>query len=109
VRNIVHPVLARIEGDPPGTAGISIFIVPKYRVNQDGSLGEFNDVRTGNVEHKMGIKGSATCTLNFGDDGKCIGELLGKEREGLRIMFHMMNEAPARGGNARPGPRVGRL
>jgi hypothetical protein len=91
--NIVHPVLARIEGDPPGTAGISIFIVPKYRVNKDGSLGEFNDVRTGNVEHKMGIKGSATCTLNFGDDGKCIGELLGKEREGLRIMFHMMNEA----------------
>jgi len=91
--NIVHPVLARIEGDPPGTGGISIFIVPKYRVNKDGSLGEFNDVRTGNVEHKMGIKGSATCTLNFGDDGQCIGELLGKEREGLRIMFHMMNEA----------------
>ncbi len=91
--NIVHPVLARIEGDPPGTEGISIFIVPKYRVKDDGSLGEFNDVRTGNVEHKMGIKGSATCTLNFGDEGKCIGELLGKERQGMRIMFHMMNEA----------------
>jgi alkylation response protein AidB-like acyl-CoA dehydrogenase len=91
--NIVHPVLARIEGDGPGTAGISIFIVPKYRVKNDGSIGEFNDVKTGNVEHKMGIKGSATCTLNFGDDGKCIGELLGKEREGMRIMFHMMNEA----------------
>ncbi|HPN09943.1 MAG TPA: acyl-CoA dehydrogenase family protein, partial [Syntrophales bacterium] len=91
--NIIHPVLARIEGDPPGTGGISIFIVPKYRVNDDGGLGEFNDVRTGNVEHKMGIKGSATCTLNFGDEGKCIGELLGKEREGMRIMFHMMNEA----------------
>ncbi|OPY93123.1 MAG: Acyl-CoA dehydrogenase [Syntrophaceae bacterium PtaU1.Bin231] len=91
--NIVHPVLARIEGDPPGTSGISIFIVPKYRVNDDGGIGEFNDVRTGNIEHKMGIKGSATCTLNFGDDGKCIGELLGKEREGMRIMFHMMNEA----------------
>jgi alkylation response protein AidB-like acyl-CoA dehydrogenase len=91
--NIIHPVLARIEGDPPGTAGVSIFIVPKYRVNNDGSLGEFNDVRTGNVEHKMGIKGSATCTLNFGDEGNCIGELLGKERQGLRVMFHMMNEA----------------
>ena len=75
--NIIHPVLARIEGDLPGTPGISIFIVPKYRVNDDGSLGESNDVKTGNIEHKMGIKGSATCTLNFGEDGQCIGELLG--------------------------------
>jgi alkylation response protein AidB-like acyl-CoA dehydrogenase len=91
--NIVHPVLARIEGDSPGTKGISIFIVPKYRVNDDGSVGELNDVRTGNIEHKMGIKGSATCTLNFGDDGKCIGELLGKERSGMAIMFQMMNDA----------------
>ena len=91
--NIIHPVLARIEGDSPGTKGISIFIVPKYRVNDDGSLGEFNDVRTGNIEHKMGIKGSATCTLNFGDEGKCIGELLGKERAGMAIMFQMMNDA----------------
>lgn len=91
--NIIHPVLARIEGDPPGTGGISIFIVPKYRVNDDGSVGELNDVHTGNIEHKMGIKGSATCTLNFGDEGRCIGELLGKEREGMRIMFQMMNEA----------------
>jgi len=91
--NIVHPVLARIEGDPPGTRGISIFVVPKYRVNGDGSLGEFNDVCTGNIEHKMGIKGSATCTLNFGDDGKCVGELLGKERGGMAIMFQLMNEA----------------
>ncbi|MCX7982248.1 MAG: acyl-CoA dehydrogenase [Syntrophales bacterium] len=91
--NIIHPVLARIEGDPPGTKGISIFIVPKYRVNDDGSLGEFNDVVTGGIEHKMGIKGSATATLNFGENGNCIGELLGKEREGMRIMFQMMNEA----------------
>ena len=91
--NIVHPVLARIEGDPPGTGGISIFIVPKYRVNADGSIGEANDVHTGNIEHKMGIKGSATCTLNFGDEGKCIGELLGKEREGMKVMFLMMNGA----------------
>jgi alkylation response protein AidB-like acyl-CoA dehydrogenase len=89
--NIVHAVLARIEGDPPGTGGISLFIVPKYRVKDDGTIGEFNDVRTGNIEHKMGIKGSATCTLNFGDEGKCIGELLGQERQGMRIMFLMMN------------------
>jgi alkylation response protein AidB-like acyl-CoA dehydrogenase len=91
--NIVHPVLARIEGDPPGTKGISIFIVPKYRVKDDGSLGEFNDVNTGGIEHKMGIKGSATAVLNFGEEGKCIGELLGNERDGIKIMFQMMNEA----------------
>jgi len=91
--NIIHPVLARIEGDPPGTGGISIFIVPKYKVNDDGTIGESNDVKTGNVEHKMGIRGSATCTLNFGDEGKCIGELLGNERQGMRIMFQLMNEA----------------
>lgn len=91
--NIIHPVLARIEGDPAGTKGISIFIVPKVRVNDDGSLGEPNDVKTGGIEHKMGIKGSATATLNFGEDGKCIGELLGNEREGIKIMFMMMNEA----------------
>ena len=91
--NIVHPVLARIEGDPAGTKGISIFIVPKVRVNDDGSLGESNDVKTGGIEHKMGIKGSATATLNFGEDGNCIGELLGNEREGIKIMFMMMNEA----------------
>ena len=91
--NIVHPVLARIEGDPPGTKGISIFIVPKYRVNDDGSIGESNDVVTGGIEHKMGIKGSATATLNFGENGSCIGELLGNERDGIKIMFQMMNEA----------------
>jgi alkylation response protein AidB-like acyl-CoA dehydrogenase len=91
--NIVHPVLARIEGDPAGTKGISIFIVPKIRVNDDGTLGEPNDVKTGGIEHKMGIKGSATATLNFGEDGNCIGELLGNEREGIKIMFMMMNEA----------------
>lgn len=91
--NIIHPVLARIEGDPPGTGGISIFIVPKYRVNKDGGMGQFNDVVTGNVEHKMGIKGSATCTLNFGENGDCVGELLGEERKGMKVMFQMMNEA----------------
>ncbi len=91
--NMVHPVLARIEGDPAGTKGISIFIVPKYLVNPDGSKGEFNDVTCSGIEHKMGIKGSATCSLNFGDEGKCVGYLLGEERKGMRIMFQMMNEA----------------
>ncbi len=91
--NIIHPVLARIEGDPAGTKGISIFIVPKIRVNDDGTLGEPNDVNCGGIEHKMGIKASATATLNFGEDGKCIGELLGEERSGIKIMFQMMNEA----------------
>ncbi len=90
--NIIHPVLARIEGDPPGTKGISIFLVPKIRVNPDGSLGEPNDVTTGGIEHKMGIHGNATCTLNFGENGKCIGYLMGQEREGMKVMFHMMNE-----------------
>ncbi len=90
--NIIHPVLARIEGDPAGTKGISIFVVPKIRFNEDGSLGEPNDVTTGNIESKMGIHGNATCTLNFGENGKCIGYLMGQEREGMKIMFHMMNE-----------------
>jgi alkylation response protein AidB-like acyl-CoA dehydrogenase len=93
VENMIHPVLARIEGDPAGTKGISIFIVPKYRVNPDGSLGEFNDVVCSGIEHKMGIHGSATCTLSFGDNGKCVGYLLGEQRKGMRIMFQMMNEA----------------
>ncbi|MEA3224210.1 MAG: acyl-CoA dehydrogenase [Thermodesulfobacteriota bacterium] len=90
--NIIHPVLARIEGDPPGTKGISIFVVPKIKVNPDGSLGEPNDVITGNIESKMGIHGNATCTLNFGENGNCIGYLMGEERQGIKIMFHMMNE-----------------
>jgi len=90
--NIIHPVLARIEGDPNGTKGISIFVVPKIRYNEDGTLGEPNDVSTGNIESKMGIHGNATCTLNFGENGKCIGYLMGEEREGMKVMFHMMNE-----------------
>jgi len=90
--NIVHVVLARIEGDPPGTPGISIFAIPKRRVNADGSPGEPNDVATGNIEHKMGIHGSPTCTLNFGENGKCIGYLMGRERDGMKVMFHLMNE-----------------
>jgi len=91
--NIIHPVLARIEGDPVGTKGISIFLVPKYHVKADGSLGDKNDVVCAGIEHKMGIKGSATCTMSFGENGKCVGYLLGEERQGMKIMFQMMNEA----------------
>ncbi|HNY65048.1 MAG TPA: acyl-CoA dehydrogenase [Deltaproteobacteria bacterium] len=90
--NIIHPVLARIDGDPEGIRGISIFIVPKYRVNEDGTLAGPNDVTCSGIEHKMGIRGAATCSLNFGDAGSCIGELLGEPCQGIQIMFHMMNE-----------------
>jgi len=93
VENIVHPVLARIEGAPAGTKGISLFLVPKYRVNDDGSLGEFNDVVCTGIEHKMGINGNATCSLTLGGKGQCVGELLGEANKGMRAMFLMMNEA----------------
>jgi alkylation response protein AidB-like acyl-CoA dehydrogenase len=92
-KNIIHPVLARIEGDPAGTKGLSLFVVPKIRVNPDQSLGEPNDLVCTGIEHKMGIKGSSTCTLSFGDNGKCIGYLLGEERKGMKEMFQMMNGA----------------
>jgi alkylation response protein AidB-like acyl-CoA dehydrogenase len=91
--NIIHLVLARIEGAPHGTKGISLFIVPKTWVNSDGSLGEPNDVFCGGIEHKMGIHGSSTCTLNFGENGKCRGILLGEPNSGMAKMFQMMNEA----------------
>lgn len=90
--NIINPVLARIEGDPAGTKGISIFLVPKYLVNDDGSLGRRNDYEVAKIEEKMGIHGSATCMVNFGDNNACYAELLGNEREGMKIMFDMMNE-----------------
>jgi len=91
--NIIHPVLARIEGDPAGTSGISIFLVPKFLVNDDGSLGRRNDYVIGGIEHKMGLHGSSTCVMNFGDNGDCYAELLGEEHQGMKIMFQMMNEA----------------
>ena len=91
--NIIHPVLARIEGAPEGTAGISLFIVPKIWVNDDGSLGEPNDVVCTGVEEKMGIHGNATCSMSLGSKGKCRGLLLGEENKGMRNMFLMMNEA----------------
>ncbi len=91
--NIIHPVLARIEGAPAGTKGISLFIVSKYRVNEDGSLGEFNDVVCSGLEEKMGIHGNPTCTMTLGAKGNCVGTLLGEENKGMKAMFLMMNEA----------------
>ena len=92
-KNNVHPVLARIEGDPDGTKGISIFVVPKYRFDETGKLLEPNDVVCAGIEHKMGIHANPTCTMVFGDEGKCHGVLMGQERQGMKIMFQMMNEA----------------
>jgi alkylation response protein AidB-like acyl-CoA dehydrogenase len=91
--NIVHLVLARIEGAPAGTRGISLFVVPKYRLNRDGSPGEANDVTCVGIEHKLGIHGSPTCTMSFGQKGNCRGHLVGDANQGMRMMFQMMNEA----------------
>ncbi|MDI6813911.1 MAG: acyl-CoA dehydrogenase [Desulfitobacteriaceae bacterium] len=97
--NIIHLVLARVEGAAAGTKGLSLFIVPKYWVKEDGSLGDRNDVTTVGIEHKMGLKGSATAVLSFGDEGKCRGYLLGKAPDengigqGMAQMFKMINGA----------------
>jgi alkylation response protein AidB-like acyl-CoA dehydrogenase len=92
--NIVHMVLARVQGAPKGTKGLSLFIVPKVWVKPDGSLGESNDVITASIEHKMGIKGSSTCVLNFGENESCRGYLCGTvEHQGIAQMFVMMNGA----------------
>ena len=94
--NVIHLVLARVEGAPAGTKGLTLFIVPRVRANADGSLGELNDVQVSALEHKMGINGSATCVVNFGENGKCIGVPVGGESElnkGMPQMFKMMNGA----------------
>ncbi|MDP3675162.1 MAG: acyl-CoA dehydrogenase [Novosphingobium sp.] len=91
--NIVHLVLARTPGAPAGTRGISLFIVPKLLVAADGALGARNDLRCVGIEHKLGINASPTCTMSYGDGGECIGELIGRENEGLKAMFTMMNSA----------------
>ena len=91
--NIVHMVLARLPDAPAGTRGISLFLVPKYLVNEDGSVGERNDVVTAGVEHKLGIHASPTCTLKYGENGGAVGYLVGEENRGLNIMFIMMNAA----------------
>jgi alkylation response protein AidB-like acyl-CoA dehydrogenase len=91
--NIIHPVLARIEGAPAGTKGISLFIVPKIWVNEDGSLAGPNDVVCTGIEEKMGIHAMSTCSISLGSKGQCRGFLLGEPNEGMHIMFYMMNEA----------------
>jgi len=91
--NIIHMVLAKIPGGPAGVKGISLFIVPKYRVNEDGSLGDDNNIALAGLNHKMGHRGTTNCLLNFGESGPCYGTLIGTPHKGLSCMFHMMNEA----------------
>ncbi|MEN9982492.1 MAG: hypothetical protein RJB10_371 [Pseudomonadota bacterium] len=91
--NIIHLVLARVVGAPDGVKGISLFVVPKFMVNKDGSLGERNDVHCVSIEHKMGIKASPTAVLQYGDNGGAVGYLVGQENRGLEYMFIMMNAA----------------
>ena len=91
--NILHLVLARLPDAPPGTRGISLFLVPKFLVNPDGSLGARNDVFCNGIEHKLGIHASPTCTMVYGDRGGAIGYLIGEENRGLACMFTMMNNA----------------
>ena len=91
--NIVHLVLAKIPGGGSGVHGISLFIVPKYRINDDGSLGERNNVDLAGLNHKMGFRGTTNTVLNFGESGECRGFLVGEEHRGLFYMFYMMNEA----------------
>ncbi|NER64125.1 acyl-CoA dehydrogenase [Pseudomonas sp. MAFF212427] len=91
--NIVHLVLAKLPDAPPGVKGISLFIVPKFLVNDDGSLGERNDVVLAGLFHKMGWRGTTSTALNFGDNGHCVGYLIGQPHQGLACMFQMMNEA----------------
>jgi acyl-CoA dehydrogenase len=91
--NIIHLVLARLPEAPPGTRGISLFLVPKFLVNADGSLGERNDARAHSIEHKLGIHASPTCTMVYGDHGGATGYLVGEENRGMACMFTMMNHA----------------
>jgi len=91
--NIVHFVLARLPDAPAGTKGISLFLIPKFLVNEDGSLGARNDIYPSGVEHKLGIHASPTCTMTMGDHGGAIGYLIGEENAGMRCMFTMMNQA----------------
>ncbi|WFL78673.1 acyl-CoA dehydrogenase [Altererythrobacter arenosus] len=97
--NIIHLVLARLPDAPEGTRGISLFVVPKYHLKEDGSLGSRNDLRCVSLEHKLGINASPTCVMNYGDNDECIGELIGAENRGLMAMFTMMNNARINVGN----------
>ena len=98
-KNIIHLVLARLPDAPEGSRGISLFIVPKYHVNADGSLGPRNDLRCVSLEHKLGINASPTCVMSYGDNGECVGELVGAPHRGLMAMFTMMNNARINVGN----------
>ncbi|SDE37866.1 acyl-CoA dehydrogenase C-terminal domain-containing protein [Kordiimonas lacus] len=91
--NVIHLVLARLPDAPAGTKGISMFLVPKVHVNADGSLGEPNDVKCVSIEHKLGIHASPTCVMSFGDNGNCVGYIVGEENRGMANMFTMMNHA----------------
>ena len=91
--NVVHAVLARLPDAPAGAKGLSLFVVPKLRVDDDGSLGSANDVRCSGLEHKLGIHGSPTCSMLFGAEGACRGHLVGERNAGLKLMFQMMNAA----------------
>jgi acyl-CoA dehydrogenase len=91
--NVIHLVLARLQDAPEGVRGLSLFLVPKFLVNDDGSLGDRNDVFVTSVEHKLGIHASPTCVLNFGDKGGAVGHLVGEQNRGLACMFTMMNLA----------------
>ena len=92
-KNIVHLVLARLPGAPEGSRGISLFLVSKYHLKDDGTLGSRNDLRCVTLEHKLGINASPTCVMSYGDNDECIGELIGAENRGLAAMFTMMNNA----------------
>lgn len=91
--NNIHLVLAKTPGAPEGTKGLSLFIVPRFKINDDGSVGATNNVKCTKLEEKMGLHGQATCELTFGQDGECVGELIGREFEGMTNMFIMMNDA----------------
>jgi len=97
--NIIHLVLARTPNAPEGSRGISLFVVPKFHVKPDGSLGPRNDLRCVSIEHKLGINASPTCVMSYGDNGECVGELVGAENRGLAAMFTMMNNARINVGN----------
>lgn len=102
--NIIHLVLARTPGAPSGSRGISLFLVPKYHVGADGRVGARNDVTCVSIEHKLGINASPTCTMNYGEHDACVGELVGRENEGLKAMFTMMNAARINVGSQ--GPQI---
>lgn len=91
--NIVHMVLAKIPGGPPGTKGISLFLVPKRRIGKNGQPGAPNNIALAGLNHKMGQRGTTNCLLNFGEKGECLGHLIGEPNRGIEYMFHMMNEA----------------